>query len=343
MMTDRMTPWERFEAAARHEEPDYVPAYVGAPGRNYRESSGIDTIKRYPEAVHLINVGRGVDPTVFGAVVEPKSVTLDADWWKPLLQNVTESDKLCVPSREVLLPRLIKARDGVLTRCPAEVRKRYGGGGWTTAISGPMDLACRLMGHLGYERILIGFYRHPKEVHRLFDVLTQANVEWVKLCVEALGDVRVLHFADHGLALISPQHFPVFGLPYWRREVEAMPRGSVIWYHNEGDVTHLLEAVSEMGVDVFEFGWVDIQTAKTKIGDRVCLCGNIDPTTVLLHGSVDDVMQECKHAISVAGPGGGYILSSRGGETPRTPIENIDALYASSLRYGKYPGLCEVG
>ncbi|MEM3047422.1 MAG: uroporphyrinogen decarboxylase family protein, partial [Candidatus Bathyarchaeia archaeon] len=268
-----------------------------------------------------------------------RSAGLDADWWAPLLRDVTESDKLSVPSREALLPRLLQARDAVLARYPEEARRRYGGGGWTTAISGPMDLACRLMGHLGYQLILIGFYRHPREVHRLFDVLARANVEWVKLCLEVLGDVRVLHFADHGLALISPRHFPVFGLPYWRREVEAMPRGSIIWYHNEGDVSHLLDAVPEMGVDVFEFGWVDIKAAKTRIGDRVCLLGNIDPTTVLLRGSPTDVIRECRNAISIAAPGGGYILSSRGGETPRTPIENIDAMYTASLKYGKYPSL----
>lgn len=334
-----MTPWERFKAAASHEDLDFVPAYVGAPGSTYKEGSGVDPVKRYPEAVHLISVGRGVDPTTFGSTVDPRSSGLDADWWEPLIQDVVESDTLSVPPRETLLPRLYRARDHVLAMFSEEDRKRFGGGGWTTAISGPMDLACRLMGHLGYQRILAGFYRHPHEVHRLFEIISRSNVEWVKLCLEVLGDVRVLHFADHGLALISPQHFKVFGLPYWRREVEAMPRDSIIWYHNEGDVTHLLEAVPQMGVDVFEFGWVDIAEAKRRIGDRVCLLGNIDPTTVLLRGTVDDVVRECRHAISVAAPGGGYILSSRGGETPRTPTENIDALYASSMQYGRYPDL----
>lgn len=339
MMRVRMTPWERFEAAARHEEVDYVPVYVGAPGRNYREGSGVDTMKRYPEAVHLINVGRGVDPTTFGSVLDPRSASLDADWWEPLLQNVTESEKLSVPPREALLPRLLEARDAVLARCPEEVRNHYGGGGWTTAVSGPMDFACRLLGHLGYERILVGFYRHPREVHVLFNVLAQANVEWIRLCLDVLGDVRVLHLADHGLALISPQHFPVFGLPYWRRQSDVMPPGSIIWYHNEGDVTHLMEAVPQMGVDVFEFGWVDIGAAKRRIGDKVCLLGNIDPTTVLLSGTVNDVTNACRDAISVAAPDGGYILSSRGGETPRTPVENIDAVYMSAFRYGSYPSL----
>lgn len=254
-----------------------------------------------------------------------------------MLRDVDEHWKLQVPSRDELRRRIHGSLAELSVRYPHKTRRRYNGGGWTTSVSGPMDLACRLMGSQGYAKLLKAFYTHPDSVHRLLDTLTRANVEWVDLCVEVLDDVKALHFADHGLALISPRHLAVFGLPYWRKEIQSAPRDTVVWYHNEGDVTHLLEAVPEMGVDIFEFGWVELHEAKRRIGDRVCLCGNINPVTTMLRGSREDVTRECMKAIGEGAPGGGYILSDRGGLAPGTPLPNVDALYEAALAYGSYP------
>jgi len=179
--------------------------------------------------------------------------------------------------------------------------------------------------------------RSPGQVHRLFEVITRGNVEWIGLCTEVLDRVRVLSLADHAPTLMSPVVFREFGLPYWRREFQAAPREAIRFYHNEGNVTHLLEEIPEMGDQVFNFGWVDMEEAKRRIGDGVCLCGNLNTTRLLLYGSAKEVADASRHAISVAAPGGGFILSSSGGMAPRTPLENVEAMYGVAMKYGRYP------
>lgn len=290
-------------------------------------------MERYPEAIHFIGVGRGVDPSLFGAQLDERSRKADSDWWKPLVDSEWDYDRLVLPDlREKLLPTLLDSRAAVLCRYSRGTLDNYGA--WTVDISGPLDLASRLR---GYDRLLVDMYRRPAIVHRLFGMITRANVEWIGLGCEALERIRVLSLADHGLSFLGPRLVEAFGLPYWRRELEAAPKETIRFYHNEGNVTGVLEAVPTMGAQVFNFGWVDALEVKTRIGDRVCLCGNLNSVDLLLRGSLQRVEEACCHLIRLAAPGGGFILSSSGGMAPKTPVRNVDALYEMSMTYGRYP------
>jgi len=57
--------------------------------------------------------------------------------------------------------------------------------------------------------------------------------------------------------------------------------------------------------------------------------GNLDPVNLLLKGTLQQVLAECKRCISIAAPGGGYLLSSAGGLAPGTPMENLKAMIDS--------------
>lgn len=75
--------------------------------------------------------------------------------------------------------------------------------------------------------------------------------------------------------------------------------------------------------------------AKEGFGDKVCLVAGFVRTVSF--GSPSDVEKEVEEAISVAGDGGGLILSS-GCEIPQSaPEENIRALARAVERYGWYP------
>jgi len=74
-----------------------------------------------------------------------------------------------------------------------------------------------------------------------------------------------------------------------------------------------------------------------KIGNRICLMGNIPPVDVLLRGTPLDVEKRCKIAILEGGPGGGFLLSSAGGLVKETPLRNLDAMIKASEKYGRYP------
>jgi len=327
------TPWERFEASAYLEPTDFVQCYLPVRGETYRHGVKFNPIERYPEAIHFIGVGRGVDPLIFGAEFDERTSKAQSDWWKPFIETEEDYDRLQLPDpREKLLPNLQKSHRTSIRHYSKETLQRYGA--WTVSILGPIDFASQLR---GYDRLLADTYRCPRRVHRLFELITRANVEWINLCCEILDRVRVVVLADHGLTFLSPQLVEKFGLAYWRREFRAAPDETTRFYHNEGNVTHVLETVPEMGAQVFHFGWVDAAEAKRRIGDRVCLCGNLNTTHLLRQGSVQEINQACRNLIRVAAPGGGLILSSSGGMAPKTPVDNVDAIYKASMKYGRYP------
>ena len=82
---------------------------------------------------------------------------------------------------------------------------------------------------------------------------------------------------------------------------------------------------------------VNLAKAKKQIGDRITLMGNLDCNRVLHLGSKADVLRTCRKAIQDAGAGGGFWLSG-GCEIPRDmPHENMDAMFESVSKYGRYP------
>ena len=66
---------------------------------------------------------------------------------------------------------------------------------------------------------------------------------------------------------------------------------------------------------------MDIKKVKAEVGDRICLCGNVD-TGLLVTGpaaeiyeSTRDILQECKE-------GGGLVLGASNATVLETPMQN---------------------
>ena len=59
---------------------------------------------------------------------------------------------------------------------------------------------------------------------------------------------------------------------------------------------------------------MDIALVKQKIGDRICLLGNMAPLTVLLEGTPEELDTECKRLIDIGKPMGALFL--RPGQVP---------------------------
>jgi uroporphyrinogen decarboxylase len=78
----------------------------------------------------------------------------------------------------------------------------------------------------------------------------------------------------------------------------------------------------------------DVAFYRDKVGERICLKGNIEPSGVLYQGSPQHVREACRKALEQSKNRGRFILSS-GCETPRdTPAENIRAMVAAAKEYG---------
>ncbi|MEM4523240.1 MAG: uroporphyrinogen decarboxylase family protein, partial [Nitrososphaeria archaeon] len=75
----------------------------------------------------------------------------------------------------------------------------------------------------------------------------------------------------------------------------------------------------------------DMAEAKKKVGDWVCISGNVPPA-ILMHGSPQEVKDYCKRLIDTCAAGGGFILSPASTLDEARP-ENIKAMIEICREY----------
>ena len=76
----------------------------------------------------------------------------------------------------------------------------------------------------------------------------------------------------------------------------------------------------------------DIFTAKTFLGDHMCLMGDV-PATLFKLGTPQEVEAYCKRLIDEVGEGGGFILSSGCGIPHDARPENVQAMILTGMNY----------
>ena len=79
---------------------------------------------------------------------------------------------------------------------------------------------------------------------------------------------------------------------------------------------------------------MDIVKAKEILGDTACICGNL-PTSLLVYGKKERVVEETKRMLDACAPGGGFIMDCSI-VLDNAKKENLDAWYETTMEYGKY-------
>ncbi|MFH0965284.1 MAG: uroporphyrinogen decarboxylase family protein [Planctomycetota bacterium] len=119
--------------------------------------------------------------------------------------------------------------------------------------------------------------------------------------------------------------------------------GIVSYVHSCGPEKELVKiCAEETDLDVIDpletppMGDCNLADLKRRFGNRMVLKGNLHTTQVMLKGTAQEVLEASRQAISDAGAGGGFILST-GDQCGRdTPDENIRAMIDAVERWGRY-------
>jgi uroporphyrinogen-III decarboxylase len=124
--------------------------------------------------------------------------------------------------------------------------------------------------------------------------------------------------------------FEQFVLPYHLRLSAALRQmGCPSLLHCCGHVNAMLESYAKAGWDGLEpltpppLGNVRLDDAKRRVGDRVCLKGNIDPVHVLKEGSADRVAESVRECLAAGGERG-FIFSVADCMAPGTRREHME-------------------
>ena len=341
---------ENFGAAVSLKETQQIPVCIWSVAVWYLVQNGISVkdyyqgldlkLKtqvacqdEYPETIML----PGIWPD-FGVAAEPSAFGCEVIWKEGEAPNarpaITEARQI-LSMKPVnvhsagLFPKVLETYEYFFRHLDKRYIEDFGYLDGMVFFLGPVETAALVR---GYVEFLMDLIVNPKMVHTLLNIVTETLLEWFNyLETTVIGPMKRLIMADHFPTQVSAAHFEEFVFPYYKRIFDAYPDALKL-YHNEGEITRILQHIPKFGTDVFHFG-TDALKTKEVIGDKVCLLGNLDPVRVMQNGTAETVTAEALKVLEAAAPGGGLILCAAGAYGVDTPRENIRALIESVKLY----------
>jgi hypothetical protein len=190
----------------------------------------------------------------------------------------------------------------------------------------------------GTRGAMTDLYRRPGKLKRAVEQITPFIISAAINGARAKGNPRVFIPLHKGTdELMSPAHFKEFYWPTLQRViVELCEAGCTPYLLIEGAYNSRLEIIGEVpkGKCLYHFERTDIFEAKKKLGDTVCLMGNV-PNSLLVTAKPDDIKEYCKKLIDVCGDGGGFIMSSSA-LIDEAKVENVRTMIEFTREYGRY-------
>jgi uroporphyrinogen decarboxylase len=181
-------------------------------------------------------------------------------------------------------------------------------------------------------------YNQPQVMHRLLDVLADSVMVYLNAQIKA-GAQAVQIFDTWGGAL-SHAAYQEFSLKYMQKIVAGLIREHegrqvpVILFTKGGG--QWLEAMAATGATALGLDWTtDIASARVRVGNKVALQGNMDPT--ILYASPERIRAEVASILASYGHGSGHIFNLGHGITPEVDPANagafINAVHELSPQY----------
>ena len=213
----------------------------------------------------------------------------------------------------------------------AEIRKALDNRVPLIGFSGsPFTLACYMVegrGGTEFREIKTMLYQRPELLHHILDVNAKAVTAYLNAQIES-GAQTVMIFDTWGGAL-SHAAYKEFSLHYiqqiiagLKREQDGMRVPSIVFTKGGG---LWLEAIANIGCDAVGLDWtIDIGDARRRVGDKVALQGNLDPS--VLFASPGVITSEVEKILASYGNGSGHIFNLGHGISQFTPPENAAAL-----------------
>lgn len=203
----------------------------------------------------------------------------------------------------------------------------------------------QLMELLELTSAMMALVDDPKKVEACLARLTEGAIALAVGQAEAGADAILISSAFAGAGFISRRHYTRFVQPYERALVSGIrARHDVPVYTHTcgaiGDRLDLMEATGTCGIDTLDpppLGTVDLAEARRLTRGRLFLKGNLDPVNTVLRGTPAQVLDAARRCLAIAGPGGGYILSTACSIAPAAPPANILAIAEAAERFGRYP------
>ena len=190
----------------------------------------------------------------------------------------------------------------------------------------------------GFSNIKRMMFDQPGMLHQLLTKVANTTTDYLNAQISA-GAQAIMVFDTWGGAL-TPRDYREFSLRYMQQIVDGLTREAegrrvpiILFTKNGGQ---WLEAMVETGCDALGIDWTtDMGDARTRVGDRVALQGNMDPC--MLYASPERIRQEVAVILESYGKGTGMVCNLGHGIHPDVDPEHaavfVEAVHELSAPY----------
>lgn len=175
----------------------------------------------------------------------------------------------------------------------------------------------------GLQETMLDLMDQPDLYHQAAEVITQNAINFALAQIQAGADT--IGIGDAAASLVGADLYKRHVLPYEQRLIAAIHEaGGLAKLHICGNIAKIVGLMAQTRADVIDVDWmVPLDEARAQVGPHVTLCGNFDPSGILLQGRPETVAQAATDCIN---QGGDRFILMPGCEVPQhTPEENLRA------------------
>ncbi|MEA2093972.1 MAG: uroporphyrinogen decarboxylase family protein, partial [Pseudomonadota bacterium] len=168
-----------------------------------------------------------------------------------------------------------------------------------------------------FSRIKGMLYNEPLLLHRMLKTIARSVTAYLNAQIAA--GVQVVMIFDTWGGVLTPPDYAEFSLQYMQVIINGLTRESggqrvpVILFTKGG--CQWLEAMADTGADALGIDWsTDLAMARKRVGGRVALQGNLDPT--VLYAAPDIIREKVAAVLAQFGTGSGHVFNLGHGINP---------------------------
>ncbi len=196
---------------------------------------------------------------------------------------------------------------------------------------------------IGFEQYMMVLASEPEKLRPLAQRCAEFEVEKACKFLDLGAEIILIveDIAHNTGTFVSPRSLRSEILPYMRWQIERIVhhREVPVFFHSDGDLNTVMDDIVACGYNGLHSlqpsANMDLARIKAQYGQRLCLMGNIDINYVLPFGSPVEVERAVWETLSIAAPGGGYILSTCNTLIRAIPPENAVAMYHTADQWGQ--------
>jgi MtaA/CmuA family methyltransferase len=175
----------------------------------------------------------------------------------------------------------------------------------------------------GVENAMLDLMTQPEMFLEAARILIDNAIDFARAQIEAGADM--IGIGDAAASLVGPELYETYALPEEKRLIAAIHEaGGTAKLHICGNTEKIVHLMAQTGADVIDLDWmVPLEATRQRLGEEVTLCGNFDPSGILLQGTPQSVADAARRCLETGGER--FILMPGCEVPPGTPEENLRA------------------